>query len=79
VFSTDKVAIFKTAPSAYALVTDRYGLSPHDVFFQSSNRWDIAGATAFGFVCHWINRTGQPDEYADLPPVKVLSDLNGLL
>jgi len=31
------------------------------------------------FRCNWINRTGQPDEYCDLPPVKVLADLTGLL
>jgi 2-haloacid dehalogenase len=79
VISTDEIAIFKTAPQAYALVTDRYGLAPDGVLFQSSNRWDIAGATAFGFRCHWINRTGQPDEYADLPPAKVLQDISGLL
>ena len=79
VISTDEISIFKTAPQAYALVTDRFGVTPSEVFFQSSNRWDIAGATAFGFVCNWINRTGQPDEYADLPPVKVLADLTGLL
>jgi len=79
IISTDEIAIFKTAPQAYGLVTDRYGVEPGEVFFQSSNRWDIAGATAFGFVCNWINRTGQPDEYADLPPAKVLSDLTGLL
>lgn len=77
-FSVDRVCVFKTDPSTYALVTDEYGVQPHEVAFQSSNRWDIAGATAFGFKCHWINRTGQPDEYKDLAPEKVLSDLNGL-
>jgi 2-haloacid dehalogenase len=79
IISTDEIAMFKTAPQAYALVTDRYRVEPGEVFFQSSNRWDIAGATAFGFVCNWINRTGQPDEYADLPPARVLADLKGLL
>ena len=78
-FSVDEIGVFKTDPATYAMVTDEYGLQPGDVAFQSSNRWDIAGATAFGFKCHWINRTSQPNEYKDLEPEKVLSDLNGLL
>ena len=33
----------------YDLVTTHFRLYPDAVSFQSSNRWDIAGATAFGF------------------------------
>ena len=60
-------------------VIDRFGGTPADVSFQSSNRWDIAAAKAFGFRCVWINRTGQPDEYPDLAPDRVVSDLRALL
>ncbi len=79
VFSVDPLRQFKTMPSAYALVTQRYNAEPRGIVFQSSNRWDIAGATAFGFRCNWINRTGQPDEYRDLAPISILKDLRGLL
>ena len=78
-FSVDEIGIFKTDPATYALVTNEYGITPDAVAFQSSNRWDIAGATAFGFKCHWINRTNQPDEYLDLQPEKVFADLKGLV
>jgi len=78
-FSVDEIGIFKTDPASYAMVTDEYGIQPAEVAFQSSNRWDIAGATAFGFKCHWINRTNQPDEYKDLRPEKILGDLRGLI
>ncbi|RKE85648.1 haloacid dehalogenase type II [Rhizobium sp. AG855] len=78
VFSVDALKIYKTAPAAYALVTDRLGLAPDEIAFQSSNRWDIAGAKAFGFTCHWINRSGAPDEYADLAPDAILPTLKGL-
>ena len=78
-FSVDEIGIFKADPSTYAMVTNEYGFQPEEIAFQSSNRWDVAGATAFGFKCHWVNRTGQPEEYSDLAPVTVLSDLNGLL
>lgn len=79
VFSVHQLKKFKTVPETYALVTERYGIAPEGISFQSSNRWDIAGAAAFGFRCNWINRAGQPDEYADLPPVAQLQDLRGLL
>jgi 2-haloacid dehalogenase len=77
--SVDTVRRFKTAPEAYALVDQAFG-APHELIsFQSSNRWDIAGATKFGFRTVWINRAGHPDEYADLPPSTMLRSLDGLL
>jgi 2-haloacid dehalogenase len=78
IFSVDAIGVFKTDPRVYDLVGDTLGLMPEEVSFQSSNRWDIAGATAYGFCTVWINRTGQPDEYPDLPPARVLSSLEGL-
>jgi 2-haloacid dehalogenase len=65
--------------AVYQLVLDRFGGRAGDVSFQSSNRWDIAAAKAFGFRCVWINRTGAPDEYPELPPDRVVRDLTGLL
>jgi 2-haloacid dehalogenase len=79
ILSVDAIGIYKTAPAAYALVTERYRLAPGAVSFQSSNGWDIAGATAFGFHCRWINRTAQRAEYGDLAPAEVLPDLRGLV
>jgi 2-haloacid dehalogenase len=77
--SVDALRLFKTDPRAYALVSERFGAARNEVSFQSSNRWDVAGATAFGFRTVWINRAAAPDEYADLPPERVLGSLEGLL
>ena len=79
VLSVDALRVFKTAPQVYALATERFGVSPAEVSFQSSNRWDIAGASLFGFRTVWINRASQPDEYADLPPARVVRGLDELL
>ena len=79
VLSVATAGIFKPSMKVYQLVIDRFGGTPADVSFQSSNRWDIAGAKAFGFTCVWINRTGALDEYPDLPPDRVVSDLRALL
>ena len=79
VLSVATAGIFKPSMKVYQLVIDRFGGAPANVSFQSSNRWDIAGAKAFGFTCVWINRTGALDEYPDLLPDRVVSDLRALL
>jgi 2-haloacid dehalogenase len=79
VFSVDGLRRFKTDPAVYDLVTTAWRLYPSKISFQSSNRWDIAGATKFGFRTVWINRAGQPDEYADLEPELILPSLEGLV
>jgi 2-haloacid dehalogenase len=79
VLSVDAVRTFKTSPRAYALVTEAFGLSPGEVAFVSSNRWDVAGAAAFGFRCLWVNRAGLPDEYEDLSPAATVAGLSELL
>ena len=79
VVSVDVLGTFKTEPRVYAHACERLGVAPAEVSFQSSNRWDIAGATAFGHHTVWVNRTGAPDEYADLPPAMVVGDLRALV
>lgn len=79
VFSVDEISTFKTMPITYQLITDAWNVDPEEIQFQSSNRWDIAGAKSFGFRCNWINRTKQPDEYIDLAPDRILHDLADLI
>ena len=78
VFSVDVLKRFKTDQTVYQMVTDAWRLYPDKISFQSSNRWDIAGAQRFGFRTVWINRAGQPDEYPDLEPELILPSLDGL-
>lgn len=78
VFSVDELRIFKTAPAVYDLVTTAYRAYPNAISFQSSNRWDVAGAAKFGFRSVWINRSSMPDEYQDLPAALVLPSLDRL-
>ncbi|MCG6122323.1 MAG: haloacid dehalogenase type II [Microvirga sp.] len=73
--SVETAGTFKTHPRAYALVTERFGLDASQAVFVSSNRWDVAGATAFGLAAIWLNRAGAPDEYADLAPKRVIATL----
>jgi 2-haloacid dehalogenase len=79
VLSVAAAGIFKPAPPVYRLATERFGCAPRDISFQSSNRWDIAGAKAFGFNCVWVNRTAAPNEYPGLAPDRIVHDLRGLV
>lgn len=79
VFSAETVRRFKTDQSVYEMVTNAWRIYPQNVSFQSSNRWDVAGAQHFGFRTVWLNRTDQPDEYEEFPPDLILPSLDGLL
>lgn len=79
VLSVDPLKAYKTDQRVYDIATMQFRVYPDAVSFQSSNRWDVAGATVFGFRTVWINRSGAPDEYADMRPAAVLPSLEGLL
>ncbi|HEU4519727.1 MAG TPA: haloacid dehalogenase type II [Microvirga sp.] len=76
--SVDAVKAFKTSPRAYELALTALGLRPGQIAFVSSNRWDIAGASSFGFRTIWVNRLGLPDEYPGLDPDAVVGSLSEL-
>jgi 2-haloacid dehalogenase len=78
VLSVDAIRVFKTSPRSYALALSAFGLEAGEVAFVSSNRWDVAGAAAFGFRPVWVNRSRQPDEYPGLDPVATVDDLADL-
>jgi 2-haloacid dehalogenase len=79
VLSVDAIRMYKPRPEAYRLVTDHFDIAAANVIFVSSNRWDVMGASAFGFRAAWVNRARMPDEYPGLAPERMLTDLGGLM
>ena len=75
VLSVESVGIFKPDASVYELVTKRFNCARDDVLFVSSNGWDAAGSTGFGFRTVWVNRAGEPMDRLPWTPHHVLSDL----
>jgi 2-haloacid dehalogenase len=75
VLSVDTVRMYKPRPEVYALVTAKFDVTPQEIVFVSSNRWDIMGAASFGFRPVWINRTRMPDEYSEHSALRVVPDL----
>jgi len=75
VISVEDVGIFKPAPKVYELVEQQMGCSRDEVLFVSSNGWDAACATGFGFQTAWVNRAGEPIARLPWTPAHTLSDL----
>lgn len=75
VLSVESVGIFKPDRRVYDLVGARFGCSPDQVLFVSSNGWDAAAATGYGFTTAWANRAGEPVDRLPWTPAHVLSDL----
>lgn len=78
VLSVESVGIFKPHSSVYDLVQKRFGGERDDVLFVSSNGWDAAGASGYGFVTAWVNRANEPIDRLPWKPAHVLCDLTSI-
>ncbi|WP_425074227.1 haloacid dehalogenase type II [Sagittula sp. S175] len=76
VISVEAAGVFKPARAVYDLVGARMGCDVGDVLFVSSNGWDIAGASAYGFETAWVNRSGLPVDRLMAAPRHIVEDLN---
>ncbi|MBO9448754.1 haloacid dehalogenase type II [Tropicibacter sp. R16_0] len=78
VLSVESVGIFKPDSRVYDLVGQRFGCARDEVLFVSSNGWDAAGASGYGFTTAWVNRAGEPMDRLPWTPAHVLSDLTSI-
>jgi 2-haloacid dehalogenase len=75
VLSVESVGIFKPDARVYDLVETHFGCPREEVLFVSSNGWDAAGASGYGFQAVWVNRSGEPMDRLPWKPAHVLQDL----
>jgi 2-haloacid dehalogenase len=81
-YSVEQVGIFKPDPRVYQIAVDGLRVKAEEIVFQSSNAWDAAGASAFGFKVVWVNRFGQSAERLPGRPdaeIRTLAELPELL
>lgn len=78
VLSVESVGVFKPSAKVYDLVGRAFGCEAGQVLFVSSNGWDAAAATGYGFRTVWVNRAGAPVERLPWRPRHILPDLSGL-
>ncbi|MBF9044853.1 haloacid dehalogenase type II [Rhodobacterales bacterium HKCCE4037] len=78
VLSVEDVGIFKPDARVYDLVGARFDCAPSEVLFVSSNGWDAAFGSAYGFDTLWVNRAGEPVDRLVSQPGRVARDLTGV-
>ncbi|MEY8097104.1 haloacid dehalogenase type II [Falsihalocynthiibacter sp. S25ZX9] len=76
--TVESVGVFKPHKSVYDLVGKRFGCANEDVLFVSSNGWDAAAATGYGFQTVWVNRANEPMDRLPWTPKNTLSDLKNI-
>lgn len=75
VLSVETVGVFKPARAVYDLVGAHFGTEPAEALFVSSNGWDAAAASGYGFDTVWVNRAGEPVDRLPWRPRRSLPDL----
>ena len=75
VLSVESVGAFKPHKSVYDMVGRKFDCGPEDVLFASSNGWDAASASHYGFRAVWVNRLGEPVDALPRKPNRIVSDL----
>ena len=78
VLSVQDVGVFKPHKSVYDLVGKQFDVTPTEVLFVSSNGWDAAAATGYGFQTAWVNRKDEPVDRLPWTPQTILTDLNDI-
>ena len=78
ILSVESVGVFKPDARVYDLVGSHFGTRRYEVLFVSSNGWDAAGASGYGFHTVWVNRANEPVDRLPGRPNNILSDLTAI-
>lgn len=78
VLSVQSVGVFKPDARVYGLVETRFNCARNEVLFVSSNGWDAAGASGYGFETAWVNRAGEPVDRLPWTPAHILTNLKSI-
>jgi 2-haloacid dehalogenase len=78
IFSVDSLEFYKPRFEVYQQAVDGLGLPKESIGFVSSNFWDVAGATNFGFQTIWLNRNSTVPDELGVTPKAVMNSLRHL-
>jgi len=79
IFSIESVGVYKPDSRVYEMPTKQYGCKPENIYFMSSNTWDISGGGVFGYNAVWINRFNKAFDKLGYKPKFVINNLKELL
>jgi len=75
IFSVDTLKMYKPRPEVYQHAVTSLGVPKEAIGFVSSNYWDIAGATSFGFRTYWLNRGAVVADELGITPTAICTNL----
>jgi 2-haloacid dehalogenase len=75
IFSVDALRLYKPRQEVYQHAVASLNVPKESIGFVSSNYWDIAGATSFGFRTYWLNRYAAVADELGITPTAILSNL----
>ncbi len=78
VLSIEEAGVYKPDPATYQIAVDRLDVAAGDICFVSTNAWDAAGASSFGFRVAWMNRFGRTSERLPAHPHAIITGLDEL-
>lgn len=78
VLSIEDAGVYKPDPATYQIAVERLDVAAGDICFVSTNAWDAAGASNFGFRVAWMNRFGRTAERLPAHPHAVIGGLDEL-
>ena len=79
IFSIESVGVYKPDSRVYEMTIKQYGCKHENIYFMSSNTWDISGGGVFGYNAVWINRFNKAFDKLGYKPKFVINNLKELL
>jgi 2-haloacid dehalogenase len=78
-FSIEEVKIYKPDNKVYEIPINKYKIKPEEIFFLSSNTWDVSGGGNYGYQSIWVNRNDNIFDNLDYKPKYEIKNLKQLL
>ena len=78
-FSIEEVKIYKPDNKVYQIPINKYKIKPEEIFFLSSNTWDVSGGGNYGYQSIWVNRNNNIFDNLDYKPKHKIKNLKQLL
>ncbi len=78
-FSIEQVGIYKPDSKVYGMPINKYQIEKNEVYFLSSNTWDVSGGGNYGYNSIWVNRNNNIFDKLDYSPKHQIKQLGELL
>ena len=78
-FSVEQVGIYKPDSKVYDMPINKYQIEKNEVYFLSSNTWDVSGGGNYGYNSIWVNRNNNIFDKLDYSPKHQIKQLGELL